>query len=110
MYMGDVAFRNPARNNTIKKTVLDKRWERQTLVCDSDDFVLMYDCKTPALQHWFVKKDCFQMTSLECDAFVNNKNWPSVDTEKYREACEHISHCLVSVAAVARLYLHRDKA
>ena len=101
--------RNPARNNTIKKTVLDKRLERDSLICDSDDFLFMYDCKTVVLQHWFVKKDCLQMTSRECDATVNNTNWPSVDTEKYREECEHISHCLVAVAAVARLYLHGDK-
>ena len=48
------------------------------------------------------------MTSTECDAEVNCKNWPAVDGTMYQDQREQVFCCLVAVAAVARLYLEHD--
>ena len=48
---------NLLRNKTIEKVALHRCWNRETLVCESDDFIFQFDCKKRILQHWFVKQD-----------------------------------------------------
>ena len=57
-----------SRNKTIEKVALHRCWNRDTLVCESDDLFFQFDLKKRILQHWFVKQDCRKMTALENEA------------------------------------------
>ena len=76
---------NLSRNKTIEKVALHRCWNRETLVCESDDFIFQIDLKKRILQHWFIKQDCRNMTALENEAVFVVTNWASEDTSKYTE-------------------------
>ena len=59
---------NLSRNKTIEKVTLHRCWNRETWVCESDDFFFQFDLKKRILQHWFVKQDCRKMTAVENEA------------------------------------------
>ena len=97
---------NLSRNKTIEKVTLHRCWNRDTLVCESDDFFFHFDLKKRILQHWFVKQDCRKMTALENEAVFAVTNWASEDTSKSTEELEFLSCCLLTVTTVARQYFH----
>ena len=59
---------NLSRNKTIEKVTLYRCTNRETLACESDDFIFQFHLKKCILQHWFVKQDCRKMTALENEA------------------------------------------
>ena len=73
---------NLSRNKTIEKVALRRCWNRETLVCESDDFIFQFDLKKRILQHLFVKQDCRKMTALENEAVFVVTSWASEDTSK----------------------------
>ena len=95
---------NLSRNKTIEKVALHRCWNRETLVCESDDFIFQFDVKKRILQHWFVQQDCRKMTALENEAVFVVTNWASEDISKYTEELEFLSCCLLTVTTVARRY------
>ena len=97
---------NLSRNKTIEKVALHRRWNRETLVCESDDFIFQFDLKKHILRHWFIKQDCRKMAALENEAVFVVTNWASEDTSKYTEELEFLSCCLLTVTTVARQYFH----
>ena len=46
---------NLSKNKTIEKVALHRCWNRETLVCESDDFIFQFDLKKRILRHWFIK-------------------------------------------------------
>ena len=97
---------NLSRNKTIEKVALHRCWNRETLVCESDDSIFQFDCKKRLLQHWFVKQDRRKMTALENEAVFVVTEWVSEDTSKYAEEMEFFSCCLFTVTTVARRYFY----
>ena len=97
---------NLSRNKTIEKVALHRRWNRETLVCESDDFIFQFDLKKHILQHWFAQQDCRKMTALENESVFVVTNWASEDTAKYTEELKFLSCCLLTVTTVARQYFH----
>ena len=98
---------NLSRNKTIEKVALNHGcWNREALVCESDDFIFQFDLKKRILQHWFVQQDCRKMTALENESVFVVTNWASEDTAKYTEELKFLSCCLLTVTTVARQYFH----
>ena len=92
------------RNKTIEKVALHRCWNRETLVCESDDFIFQFDCKKRILQHWFVKQDRRKMTALENEAVFVVTNWVSEDTAKYTKELEFPSRCLQLLGDIFTLF------
>ena len=97
---------NLSRSETIEKVALHRCWNRETLVCESDDLIFQFDLKKRILHHWFVKQDCRKMTALENEAVFVVTNWAWEDTAKYTEELEFLSCCLLTVTTVARQYFY----
>ena len=97
---------NLSRNKTIEKVALHRCWNRETLVCESDDFIFQFDLKKCIMQHWFVKQDCRKMTARENEAVFVVTDWASGDTSKYTQELEFLSCCLLTVTSVALQYFH----
>ena len=77
---------NLSRNKTIEKVALHTCWNRETLVCESDDFIFKFDLKKRILQHWFVQQDCRKMTALENESVFVVTNWASEDTSSTQKS------------------------
>ena len=96
-------LRSDSRNLVAQKVVLDKRYDRERLLCESDDLLILYDCKRKAMLDWFIRKDTRRkMTQLEEDAQNCLKVWSPVTNEKYQPACAMLSRNTAILAAAVR--------
>jgi hypothetical protein len=87
------------------QVVLDKRYDRERLLCESDDLLIVYDCKRRSMFDWFVRKNGKDLTHFEEDAQTCVKNWPPASLDKYQPFCELLSINISILAAAIRQYL-----
>lgn len=87
------------RNTDFRKTVLDTRTPEHFLLCDSDDIVIMYNCSSKRVHHWFVKQTRSKLISIERECMDNIKRWepPDRDCTDDVTAATHQLHYLSSV-------------
>ena len=90
------------RNKAFRKIVLDYRFHEKSLICDSDDIAIIYDCQTQTVSHWFIKDHSRRLHDDENNAVCFLKQWGPADRRKYREECEraleHLDHITSLIA------------
>lgn len=99
-------LRDARRNKCIRKGVVDTRGGREVLICESEDIVLHYDCKTEE-RGWFIKPSSNNQprTAREDDLLSCLYRWPQVDDPKYDHHFMELDKDLVITAKLVRLLL-----
>ena len=96
-------LRSESRNLAARKVVLDRRYSRERLLCESDDLVVIYDCKRQVMIDWFIRKDRKRrLTHFEEDALNCVMMWSPVCSEKYKATCDMLSRKVAVLASAIR--------
>lgn len=96
-------LRSESRNLAARKVVLDRRYERERLLCESDDLMIIYDCKLQLVLDWFIRKDKRRrLTHFEEDAQNCAMVWSPVCNEKYKPTCDMLSRKVAVLASAIR--------
>ena len=100
-------LRSQSRNLAARKVVLDTRYDRERLMCGSDDLLILYDCKREAMLDWLVRKDDERqrLTHFEEDAQNCLKVWSPVSGEKYQPTCAMLSSNTAILSSAIRRVL-----
>lgn len=92
-----------SRNLLAQKVVLDRRYDRERLLCESNDLLILYDCKQKAMVDWLIRKDTRRtMTHFEEDAQNCLNVWSPVTEEKYQPTCAMLSRNIAILASALR--------
>ena len=96
-------LQSESRNLAARKVVLDRRYDRERLLCESDDLMVIYDCKRQTLIDWFIRKDKKRkLTHFEEDAQNCVMVWSPVCSEKYKATCDMLSRKVAVLASAIR--------
>ena len=100
------SLRNKARNRLFHKMVdgFQGSVKRDCLVCQSDDFVLAFDCRTGNLVKWFIIKQPAKRTAMEKEMMDRVEQLKAVDRQSY-PVCDRLTTDLGIVSAVVKSYL-----
>ncbi|KAL8592463.1 hypothetical protein ACOMHN_021405 [Nucella lapillus] len=94
------------RNQCVVKVVLDKRYDRERLISESEDLVLLYDCRRQGLVDWFLRQDRrAKVTHFEDDAQNCLKVWSPVTDPRFKSSLLLMSSLTRLVAAAVRRFL-----
>jgi len=69
------------RNLAFRKIVLNTIHPDHLLLCDSDDIVVMFNCVTRRVHHWFVKQPDNKLIDVERTCLDRLKRWEPPDTD-----------------------------
>jgi len=67
------------RNHAFRKIVLDYLHPDRLLLCDSDDIVVMFNCTTRRVHHWFIKQPNAKLVEVERSCLDHLKRWEPPD-------------------------------
>jgi hypothetical protein len=100
-------LRDPDRNMRLTKVVLDKRGNnREELICESDDFVLQFDCQQRYLVSWYLKDGKrWQERGYTLDLEDCLHRWPALTDDHYQQEQRLALKLVHTLAAVVRVYL-----
>jgi len=101
------SLRDPDRNLKLTKVVLDKRGNnREELICESDDYVLQFDCQQQQLVNWYIKDGKrYRERGYVIDQEDCLMRWPNVPADHYLKEQRQAHRSLQILAAVVRVYL-----
>ena len=98
-------LRDPTRNCSIQKKVMDRRRGRQTLICESDDLVIYYDFNSD-MKGWFIKVDKEKgLYDMEKEMLCCLQNWPPLTDRSYDEFCETLTEKIIIASELVRLLM-----
>jgi len=98
------------RNNRFSKIVLDKRGDNETLVGETDDMIMLYNCKTTGACFWYVKQDLQKLAGRTAITIVdehvwNVQRWPPADHQIYGSQFDELYDHLGVVTDAVRYLL-----
>lgn len=101
------SLRDPRRNVRLSNVVLDTRGaDREELLCDSEDFVLQFDCHRKRLVNWYIKDG---LQDRERGYIIDQEHclgrWPMVRDDEFVDEKRQIQRLLCILAAMVRVYL-----
>ena len=97
-------LRQENRNTAFSKTVVDSRSNRRVIICESDDYVFLCDCKQ-RVRSWFIKQFDGQMSDQDRDALSCLRKWGPVDPGLYKEYYDLLQRDLEAVSRAVRYFL-----
>ena len=83
--------------------MVDTRFRRPSLLCESDDIVVAYDSTDKQVFHWFVKMELGE--TRERYFLHNIQRWEPPDRGRYAEAIIEAKEELESIGAMIRYLL-----
>ncbi|XP_070177936.1 uncharacterized protein [Littorina saxatilis] len=101
------SVKNVHRNNSFRRVVRDNTGDRQSLLCETDDFVLIKDCSSDDLPgtYWMIKQATRHMLPEEQGYLDNLRHGSPVDRGKFKDNLRTVLHEVAVLRNVTRFYL-----
>lgn len=98
-------LKDSKRNTRIMKGVVDRRGQREMVICHSEDFVFYYDCKTRD-RGWLIKSPPGQPASRrESDCFHCLMTFPPTTDACYDHCLQQMNKDLIVATKLVKLLL-----
>ena len=103
-----INLRNRARNQTLTKFVLNNHQGKEQLYCESSDVLLIFDCQSHTVTHWYVKdavRRGWMLAPVLSEALDCLRRRKAIGADLYVDHRERLAGDLDAFMAVIREHL-----